>query len=90
MTDRRCMATFQPQQWIFDNAVDSEPSYQFDITDAVEKMGRDVALTIEDSRDASDYLWFTWISAHPEVERHDGPFSVYVEDAIRAYFGVER
>lgn len=83
---RPIMAKFHPQAWIRDWATDIDGAYRFDITDQVVAMGRAASLEIEDNSDTSDVLWETWIAAHPEVERHRGPFTVDCQDAIKAYW----
>jgi hypothetical protein len=84
---RRIKATFIPQAWVNDNAieVDAEGDTVFDVTYLILAMGKDKALLIEDGRDSSDDLLRaetvpTWI------REWQGPFRVEVKDEIEAYF----
>jgi hypothetical protein len=77
----RVLARFQPQQWINDEAIDSDPPIEFDVTSRIKSMPRARALSIRDNSDASDDLVPTSL-----LRRHGGPFRVLVEDAIREYF----
>ena len=90
MAEKRCLATFQPQAWIDDNAWDIDGAFEFDITDQVKALGQAAALAIKDSRDESDELWFKSGRSTLDDAGHSGPFSVYCEEAIAAFFGVER
>jgi hypothetical protein len=85
MATKKVIAHFQPQAWISDNAVNIDGAYEFDVTDLIEKMGKEAALEIADSDYGSDELWRDWVADHPD-KGHDGPFSVTVEAAIVAYF----
>lgn len=81
-----CLAVFNPQMWQDDDAVDVDPGpTRFDVTDQIELMGKDKALTLKDNRDNSDRLRDgrnvpTWIKNWP------GPFNVQIEDAVIEYF----
>lgn len=91
MAQKRCLATFQPQAWIDDNAWDIDGAIEFDITDQVKALGRAAALAIKDNRDESDELWFKAGGAQVQADAgHSGPFSVRCEEAIAAFYGVER
>ena len=84
---RRCFATFQPQAWINDYAVDIDGRYEFDITEQILALGEEKARRIEDHDDDSDALWGAWSADGTRTELpHDGPFSVTCEDAIAAFF----
>ena len=77
----RIIATFIPQARINDYAVEIDGRIGFDVTDQILKMGKDRALLLRDNRYETDSL------VPPEIlERHNGPFEVRVEDAIREYF----
>lgn len=82
MSAKRCLVFFQPQAWIFDNAVDSDHGFEIDVTKRVLAMGQGEALEIEDSSDESDSL------VHG-LHEHTGPFYVSCEDQIREFFGVD-
>ena len=85
---RMCLATFRPQAWVNDNAVDiDDGGFDFDITDVIETMGADKALAIADSSNESDNLYLDWRTVHPDPDHHRGPFSVDCASAIAAYFG---
>jgi hypothetical protein len=83
----RIIATFFPQAWQNDHAIDVDPEGEttFDVTDAVLAMGRERALqllptnvesdTLKDSADAPDWIR-TW----------RGPYYIDAVDSIRAYF----
>lgn len=91
MTQQRCLATFQAQAWINDYAVAiDDGEVEFDITDAVLAMGREEALAIGDDSYEGDALWSEYLAAHPEADNFKGPFAVYCEEAIAAFFGVTR
>lgn len=81
----RIMATFVPEMdrhgYVYPLP---ELAYEFDVTEQVLAMDREEALAIQDGQYSSDDLW-NW---HPVCEEKDwpGPFTVYAEDAIRAYF----
>jgi hypothetical protein len=84
--NRRCLATFQPQAWINDYAIDIDGAFKFDITDQVETLGPAKAKTIRDSSDLSDGLYYNWLREHPGKDAHRGPFSVSCAEAIAVYF----
>ena len=79
---KRILATFAPQTWVNDGAVDGDDgAVEFDCTDQIVRMGREAALQVRDNRDKSDAL------VPPEIlAKHSGPFRVEVESAIQAYF----
>lgn len=85
--DTRIIARFQPQAWLNDHAynVDPDGETEFDVTDFVVGLGRDVALAIEDDQWSSDEL--TLHAACPEwAQCWSGPFYIAVEDSINDYY----
>ena len=81
----RVIARFIPQAWINDWAMDlDEGRVEFDCTEDILNMGRDQALAIQDDQLCSDSLVPSEI-----LDRHDGPFRVEVEDAIRVFFAAK-
>jgi hypothetical protein len=58
MIEKRIVATFHPQEWIENYAVDVQPdgAQTFDVTDIIEAMGKSDALSIQDNSDESDTL----------------------------------
>ena len=87
---RRALATFVPQAWVNDYAVDIDGAFKFDITDQVEKLGPWRATAIRDDSDLADGLYYNWLRDHPGKEAHRGPFAVRCAEAIAAYFGARR
>ena len=81
---KRIMATFQPQAWRNDRAVDIDGRREFDITDEVLRLGREKALATKDNSWESDNL----AREAGLLSEHSGPFYVRCEDAIREYFGL--
>ena len=75
----KCLVQFQPQQWIFDQATESEHPFDIDVTDRVVALGREAALKVVDCSDGSDAL----VS---DRHKHRGPFAVYCEAQIRGFF----
>lgn len=53
---RRLIATFQPQQWIHNYAVDSDPAVEIDVTDAYMALTPGERAEIRDNKDSSDNL----------------------------------
>lgn len=77
MSTPRILATFHPQAWINDYAIEIDGSFQIDVTDKILAMGRAKALALRDDREETDAL----------VDHdHDGPFWVEVEQNIEQYF----
>ena len=73
------------QAWINDYAVDVDDGVvEFDCTEQVLQMGREAALKIRDDKNESDDLVPSEI-----LDRHNGPFRVEVESAIRKFFAEE-
>jgi hypothetical protein len=81
---KRCLVSVQPQQWIFDQATDSDHPFEVDVTAEVLAMGREEALKIKDSTDESDTLVEGLFK-----DRHNGPYYVTCEEAIAEFFGEE-
>lgn len=84
-TGKRCLASFRPQAWVKDQAVDVDGARHFDITELVLKLGRDEALAIRDNRDESDAL----AAEAGLLVSHGGPYRVECEEAIREFFGLD-
>ena len=84
---RRIKATFIPQAWVNDNAieVDAEGDTVFDVTYLILAMGKDKALLIEDGRDSSDEL-LRAETVPNWIREWKGPFRVEVKEEIEAYF----
>lgn len=84
----KIIATFRPQAWVNDYAVDVDPEgpTMFDVTAHVVALGRERALQIKDGDYSSDGLR-ELATAPAWVRDWSGPFSVSVEDAIAEYFG---
>lgn len=80
----RVTATFQPQAWVNDHALDCEGRYTFDITDQIVAIGREAAEQLEDCSDDGDLLW--WDNPARLLQPWNGPFQVILEDAIRDYY----
>lgn len=83
----RIIATFVPQAWINDYAVDVDPEgpTKWDITDHILAMGKDAALALKDNDYPTDDLRYT-DNAPTWIKEWRGPFYVRVKDAIRDYF----
>ncbi len=84
---RRIIATFHPQAWINNYAVDVDPQGEcsFDVTDVVVALRESVAPPIRDYDDSSDDL--ASLPSAPEwVRNWPGPFYVTVEQSIQTYF----
>lgn len=87
MNQKRIIATFNPQAWFNDCSFDVDPEgeTQFDVTDAVLAMDKDVALSMEDGRDNTDDLRFT-AHAPQWVRDWGGPFCIEVQESIEQFF----
>jgi hypothetical protein len=81
--ERRIFATFHPQQWINDYAVDSGDVIKFDVTDAVNRMSAAQRSLLRDNSDEADQLIVDAINAGT-VEGPAGGY-VNVESAIKEY-----
>jgi hypothetical protein len=73
-------ATFQPQQWIYDNAVDCAPAQKVDVTDSILSLALDEIKGLRDNRENTDWL------VDPKRLGHDGPYYVSVVDSIEWFF----
>lgn len=84
---RRIKATFIPQAWVNDYAieVDAEGDTVFDVTYLILAMGKEKALLIKDGRDSSDDL-LRAETTPAWIREWEGPFRVEVENEIKAYF----
>lgn len=84
---RRIKATFIPQAWVNDHAieVDAEGDTVFDVTYLILAMGKEKALLIKDGRDSSDDL-LRAETTPAWIRKWQGPFRIEVEDEIKAYF----
>jgi hypothetical protein len=83
----RIEATIAPQAWVDNHAVDVDPEgpTSWDVTAEVVALGREAALALRDNRDETDNLVRS-VNAPDWVRHWRGPFTVIVEDAIRAYY----
>ena len=72
---------FEKQRWAGDRAEEIE-TVQFDATDYILNMSAAGLRKVEDCNYSSDAIG----QAHVD---HEGPFSVYIEQAICTFFGVE-
>jgi len=87
---RRCLATFCPQAWVNDYAIDIDGRFEFDITAQVEAMGQVQARAIADHSDKADELYYDWLTANPGREAHRGPFTIECKRVIANYFRPRR
>ena len=85
---RGVWARFQPQAWINDAAVDTDGARNFDVTMAIESLGRERALALKDNSQEADELWHSY-AKHRDHLQHDGPFRIEVADAIRKFYGLD-
>jgi hypothetical protein len=83
----RIIATFRPQEWVHDCAIDIDGEYEFDVTDALAGLSDEELLAIEDHNYETDALW----QNHPiRIEQpHDGPFEVEVADSIKGFIAAK-
>lgn len=80
-------ATFVPQAWIGNNAVDvdAEGETSFDITPEIESMGKENALAIKDNSNSSDV--FQYAAHAPKwIKQWSGPFYIRLSDSVAAHF----
>lgn len=78
----RIIARFQPQQWINDYNVDSDPEREVDITGAALALDLAKLHQIEQHDGRQDF------DVDPLTQDHAGPFVIYAQDALRQFFGV--
>ncbi len=86
-TGKRIIATFVPQVWVNDYAMEVDPEGEdtWDVTDEILAMPREKALALQDCDYESDAL--RELPSAPEwVRDWGGPFSVVVEDSIKEFF----
>lgn len=79
---KKIMARFVPQAWINDHAVEVDGAVEFDVTEAIKKLGKRKALEIKDDDYDSDNLA---IEAGIR-DSHNGPFRVEVQAAIQDFY----
>ena len=84
----KILATWQPQHWIFDNAVDSGPPITIDVTHEVLKLPLAEIKRLQDNRDSTDELVLFSKNLPEEVLSHNGPSYVTVVDSVCAFFKV--
>ncbi len=80
MSDQRIMATFVPEAWVKDHAIEVDGRIDFDATDEILAMSEEERAELRDDSYASDRL----VPAEL-LDRHQGPFRVEVEFAIEMY-----
>jgi hypothetical protein len=88
--DRRILATFHPQAWQNDYAIDVDPEGEtdFDVTDEILAMGKEKAVALKDDQYETDALRYA--KAAPKwVQDWNGPFYVEVAEAVEEYFAEE-
>jgi hypothetical protein len=84
---RRLFARFQPQQWVNDNAVDSDPAVFVDVTEAYLQLTPEGRAAVRDNRESSDDLV---LRSSDVWQRHGGPGYVEVEDFLEAFRAPEK
>ncbi|AME28615.1 hypothetical protein [Burkholderia sp. PAMC 26561] len=84
---KRIVATFHPQAWVNNHAVDvdAQGECQFDVTEYVSALGEEKASAIKDYSDSSDDL-VSFAQAPEWAKNWPGPFFVTVEQSIDEYF----
>lgn len=83
----RVLATFHPQVWVRDDALEVDPSglRTWDVTEEIQAMGREPALALEDDDFDSDDLRHS-DRAPVWIKDWSGPFWVEVAESIQGYF----
>lgn len=82
--DKRLFATFRPQAWINDQAVDIDGASRIDVTNKVLELSADEIRALPDSPD-NDFL----AEGTAELDAHGGPYEVDVDAGdLCAFFGV--
>lgn len=82
--DKRLFATFRPQAWVNDHALDIDGTIRIDVTDKVLELSADEIRALPDSPD-NDFL----AEGTAELNAHSGPYEVDVDAAdLRSFFGV--
>ncbi len=77
----RIIATFQPQAWIRDHAVDIDYPEEFDCTETVLAMPADDIIGLMDNSTDSDIL----AECAGFAERHPGPYRVIHEGSVEEF-----
>lgn len=78
------IASFQPQAWMDDNAVDIDGQEEVDVTQRVLSLSLTQIHGLQDHRNSTDDL----VNGTPVAIEHNGPFTVRVVDSICEFFGV--
>jgi hypothetical protein len=81
--DVRVQATFVPQVWIGDHAVEAGEPVSFDVTDQIVAAGP-AGFEIADDSYEADALWQGSIAG--VASTHSGPFKVLVAGQVRAFY----
>jgi hypothetical protein len=81
MSTKRIMATFVPEAWIRDYAVEIDGRFEFDVTERILAMSEEERNRLRDDDYNTDDLASDEIRAS-----HTGPFRVEVQQAIEDYF----
>lgn len=84
METKQILATFLPQAWIDDYAVEIDGRDDVDVTQRVLGLSLAQIHHLQDHRASTDDL----LNGSSVALEHDGPFTVYVVDNICAFFGV--
>lgn len=87
MSEKRIVATFHPQEWIQNYAVDVQPDevQTFDVTPIIEAMDKRDALSLSDNSDDSDGLARS--SCAPEwIRNWPGPGWVEVQRSVIEFY----
>ncbi|MCW0053980.1 hypothetical protein OIV36_31420, partial [Burkholderia pseudomallei] len=81
--EKRITATFIPEAWVNDNAIEIDGRREIDVTDKVLALPALEIGNIADRDDTSDFL------VDALALGHNGPHSVEVEDSLRDFFNVK-
>lgn len=82
--DKRLFATFRPQAWVNDHAVDIDGASRIDVTNKVLELSADEIRALPDSPD-NDFL----AEGTAELNAHSGPYEVDVDAAdLQSFFGL--
>ncbi len=87
--DKRIIATFHPQAWVNDYAIEVDPEgeTEWDVTDYIlASFTPEEALALEDDQYESDNLSTDDPNAPKWIREWSGPFYVEVADSIAEYF----
>lgn len=80
---KRIIAKISLQRWSGDTAI-TFAEQEIDVTERVLALSEEERANLQDQDYSTDNL----VNGHPDF-KHDGPFEVYVEESIAAYFGEE-